>query len=127
MNNNDCLIRLERPEDHAEVENMVRDSFWNVYRPGCLEHWLLHVMRDDPDFVPELDVVMALDVERGSSDLLILLGLRNRTDLYSRFLLPAMNQGLIEYTIPDKPNSRLQKYRLAPRGKATLKAASTAS
>lgn len=61
MNKNDCLIRLERPEDHEAVESMVRDSFWNVYRPGCLEHWLLHVMRDDPDFVPELDVVM----ERG--------------------------------------------------------------
>lgn len=61
MNKNDCLIRLERPEDRAEVENMVRESFWNVYRPGCLEHWLLHVMRDDPDFVPELNVVMECD------------------------------------------------------------------
>ena len=61
MYKNDCLIRPERPEDHAEVENMVRESFWNVYRPGCLEHWLLHVMRNSPDFVPELDVVM----ERG--------------------------------------------------------------
>lgn len=69
-------------------------------------------------------VLIALDVERGSSDLLVLLGLRNRADLYTRFLLPAMNQGLIEYTIPDKPNSRLQKYRLTPKGKAMLKAAS---
>lgn len=58
MNKNDCLIRLEKPEDYTSVENMVRDSFWNVYRPGCLEHWLLHVMRSDPDFLPELDIVM---------------------------------------------------------------------
>ena len=58
MNKNDCLIRLERPEEYAEVENMVRDSFWNVYRPGCLEHWLMHIMRESPDFVPELDLVM---------------------------------------------------------------------
>ena len=72
-------------------------------------------------------VLMSLDGERGSSDLLTLLGLRNRTDLYSRFLLPAMNQGLIEYTIPDKPNSRLQKYRLTPKGKAALKVASSAN
>ena len=63
MNKNDCLIRLERPEDHAEVENLVRDSFWNVYRPGCLEHWLLHIMREAPDFVPELDLVMECDGE----------------------------------------------------------------
>ena len=55
------IIRPERKEDHREVENLVRESFWNVYRPGCLEHYVLHVLRDDPAFVPELDFVMEKD------------------------------------------------------------------
>ena len=61
MNKNDYIIRLETPADHAEVENLVRESFWNVYRPGCYEHYLLRCLRDDKDFVPELDFVMAKD------------------------------------------------------------------
>ena len=58
MNINDYTIRLERTEDHKEVENLVRESFWNVYRPGCSEHYVIHVLRDDPAFVKELDFVM---------------------------------------------------------------------
>ena len=61
MNKNDYLIRLETPADHAEVEYLVRESFWNVYRPGCLEHYVLHYLRNDKDFVPELDFVMEKD------------------------------------------------------------------
>ena len=58
MNKNDYIIRLERTEEYREVENLVRESFWNVYRPGCLEHYVLNQLRNDPDFVPELDFVM---------------------------------------------------------------------
>ena len=58
---NDCIIRLETSRDHTEVEYLVRESFWNVYRPGCLEHYVLHCLRDDPDFIPELDFVMEKD------------------------------------------------------------------
>jgi len=61
MNKNDYFIRLETPADHAEVENLVRESFWNVYRPGCLEHYVLHCLRSDKNFVPELDFVMEKD------------------------------------------------------------------
>ena len=61
MNKNDITIRLEKQEEYREVENLVRESFWNVYRPGCSEHYVLHVLRDDPDFVKELDFVMELD------------------------------------------------------------------
>ena len=63
-------------------------------------------------------ILLALDKERGSAELNVILGLKNRTDLYMRFLLPALQQGLIEYTIPNKPNSRLQKYRLTDKGRA---------
>ena len=58
MNKNGCLIRLEKKEEYRQVESLVRESFWNVYRPGCLEHYVLHRLRSDPDFVPELDFVM---------------------------------------------------------------------
>ena len=54
-------IRLEEKEDHRAVETLVRESFWNVYRPGCSEHYVIHVLRDDPAFVPELDFVMEQD------------------------------------------------------------------
>ena len=55
------LIRREKKEDFRTVENLVRESFWNVYRPGCSEHYVIHVLRDDPAFVPELDFVMEKD------------------------------------------------------------------
>ena len=61
MSKNDYVIRLEKKEEHREVETLVREAFWNVYRPGCLEHYVLHCLRGNPDFVPELDFVMELD------------------------------------------------------------------
>lgn len=45
------------------MENLTREAFWNVYRPGCMEHYVLHCYRNDPAFVPELDFVMELDGE----------------------------------------------------------------
>ncbi len=61
MNINDVTIRLENKEEYREVENLIRESFWNVYRPGCSEHYVIHVLRDDPAFVKELDLVMEQD------------------------------------------------------------------
>lgn len=58
MNKNDYIIRLETKKDYREVENLVRESFWNVYRPGCSEHYVIHVLRDETAFVKELDFVM---------------------------------------------------------------------
>ena len=51
-------IRRERPADYAAVEQLTREAFWNVYRPGCMERYVVHVLRDDPAFVPELDLVL---------------------------------------------------------------------
>ena len=61
MHTKDYIVRLETQEDCREVENLVRESFWNVYRPGCSEHYVIHVLRDDPAFVPELDFIMERD------------------------------------------------------------------
>ena len=61
MNNNDYRIRLERKEDHRQVEFLIREAFWNVYRPGCLEHYVIHQLRHDPAFITELNFVMEKD------------------------------------------------------------------
>ena len=55
---NDYKIRFEEPKDYRAIENLIRESFWNVYRPGCSEHYVIHVLRNDPAFVKELDFVM---------------------------------------------------------------------
>lgn len=55
------IIRKETPGDYRQVENLIRESFWNVYRPGCLEHFVIHELRNDPAFVKELDFVMEQD------------------------------------------------------------------
>ena len=41
-------IRGEEEKEYREVENLVREAFWNDYRPGCLEHFVLHQLRSDP-------------------------------------------------------------------------------
>ncbi|MBQ7101651.1 MAG: N-acetyltransferase [Clostridia bacterium] len=58
---NDCIIRLERTEEHRETETLIREAFWNVYRPGCLEHYVINQLRNDEAFVPELNFVMEKD------------------------------------------------------------------
>ena len=61
MEVHDVIIRRETPADYTAAEHLTREAFWNVYRPGCTEHYVLHVLRDDPAFVPELDLVMERD------------------------------------------------------------------
>lgn len=61
--NNNIIIRNEKKEDYRKVENLTREAFWNVYRPGCMEHYVLHCYRGDPAFVSELDFVMELNGE----------------------------------------------------------------
>lgn len=58
MNNNDYVIRPERKDEYRKTENLVREAFWNVYRPGCSEHYVCSILRQDDAFVSELDLVM---------------------------------------------------------------------
>ncbi len=57
MNKNDYIIRLENEKDYRETENLAREAFWNLSVPGCSEHYFVHMMRNHPDFIPELDYV----------------------------------------------------------------------
>lgn len=62
MNNKEeYFIRNEQSKDLREVEELTRKAFWNVNVPGCNEHYLVHVMRNHPDFIPELDFVLEKD------------------------------------------------------------------
>lgn len=58
---NDIIIRQEEEKNYKTTENLVREAFWNVYCPGCKEHYVLHRYRNDPAFVKELDFVMEKD------------------------------------------------------------------
>lgn len=59
----DYTIRLEHEHEQHAVENLVREAFWNVYRPGCLEHYVMHCLRKDKNFIPELNFVMTVGDE----------------------------------------------------------------
>jgi len=58
---NKLLIRNEQEKDYRAVEEATREAFWNLYVPGCDEHYLVHLMRDSPDFLPELAFVAVLN------------------------------------------------------------------
>ena len=55
------IIRPEEPADHPAMENLIRDAFWDVYRPGASEHLLIHKLRQDPSYLPEFSFIAELD------------------------------------------------------------------
>ena len=55
------IIRREEQKDWEIVENITREAFYNLYVPGCVEHYLVHIMRKHEDFIPELDFVLELN------------------------------------------------------------------
>lgn len=57
----ELTIRLEKKKDYRKVEELTREAFWNVYKPGADEHYYVHMMREHPDFIPLLDFVLELD------------------------------------------------------------------
>ena len=59
----DIIIRNETPADYRAVEELTRESFWNVYKPGADEHYYVHMMRSHPDFIPEQAFVLEKDGE----------------------------------------------------------------
>lgn len=57
----EITIRLETENDYSEVENLTREAFWNLYAPGCDEHYLCHIIRDHRDFIKNLDYIAEID------------------------------------------------------------------
>ncbi len=56
-------IRLEPQQDHTAAEALIREAFWNVYKPGCDEHYYAHILRTHPGFLPEPDFILCRDGE----------------------------------------------------------------
>ncbi|MBF7097740.1 GNAT family N-acetyltransferase [Alkalibacter mobilis] len=54
-------IRNEEPKDYRSVEEIAREAFWNLYFPGCHEHFVIHKMRDHKDFIRDLAFVVEVD------------------------------------------------------------------
>jgi len=59
----EVLLRLEEEKDYNSVENLTREAFWNVYKPGCDEHLLVHNIRKKKEFIKDLDYVAVLNDE----------------------------------------------------------------
>ena len=57
----EVLIRNEREEDARAVEEVTREAFWNLYVPGCSEHYIVHTLRKHKDFIRELDYIAIVD------------------------------------------------------------------
>lgn len=55
------ILRLETESDYSKVEELTREAFWNLYAPGCDEHYVSHMLRDHEDFIKELDFVAEVD------------------------------------------------------------------
>ena len=57
----DLVIRPEESADHPGMETLIRDAFWDIYRPGASEHLLIHKLRSHPSFLPEFSFIAELD------------------------------------------------------------------
>ena len=75
----------------------------------------------DHDLADEIKrLLLVITGDKKQSEIINALGLKNKNNFRRRYLNPAVDAGLVEMTIPDKPNSRLQKYRLTDKGKEML-------
>jgi hypothetical protein len=71
-----------------------------------------------PQVTPQvLELLQLVKTDSSRAELQALLGLRDRKSFFERYLRPAFSLGLLEMSIPEKPNSRLQKYRLTGKGR----------
>lgn len=112
-------IRREQSSEEREVENLIRESFWNVYQPGCTEHYIMHCLRKDAAFIPELDLVMT--VCDGDDEKLIgqIMCMNAEINIADGTVLPVMTFGPIGI----HPDYQRQGYGKALLNHAMIKAA----
>lgn len=103
------IIRNETESDYRAVEELTRKAFWNVYAPGCSEHYLVHTMREHEDFVKELDLVVEVDGKIAASI------------LYTKAKLTDEN-GMEKEILTFGPLSVLPEYQRRGYGKQLMKA-----
>lgn len=103
-------IRLEEEKDYLEVEKLNRNSFWNIYRPGAYEHFIVHNLRQDDSFIKDLAYVIKkddkiigninyftgrIDYKNSSTDAVIL----GPIAIDKKFQNHGLGSKLIEYTL----------------------------
>jgi len=105
------------PEPISIIEELVLRYQFTVYLAESIA--VPQTIKIEPVTLPvsKLLVALAESGEMGSAEIRKCLGLKDRTHLREHYIIPALKEGFIEYTIPDKPNSRLQKYRLTAKGR----------
>lgn len=59
----EILISRTTAKDFFQTENITRESFWNLYKPGCVEHLILHNMRKGKAYISRLDLVAVFENE----------------------------------------------------------------
>ncbi len=75
----------------------------------------------EPQVTPQVARLLeVLTGEMAREEIQGVLGLQDRKSFRERYLVPALADGLIEMTLPGKPNSRLQRYRLTDQGRRWL-------
>ena len=58
IENKNYIIRPETPADYDRVLHITREAFWNLYQPGCDEHYIVKRFRTRPDFIPGMSLVL---------------------------------------------------------------------
>ncbi len=91
MDSENITIRPTQIDEYGFTENLTREAFWNVYRPGCLEHYLLRCIRSCGDYMPELDLVL----ERNGTIIGHIIYVRAEIEIDSGDKLPIMTFGPI--------------------------------
>ena len=102
-NNSEYTIRQEQPADFYAVENLTREAFWNVYRPGCSEHYVLHCYRNHPDFIPELSLVLEGPASGNAADGASAAGMEQRREILAHVMF-AWSEILVE---PDESSAQV--------------------
>jgi len=90
------MIRLETEKDHRAVEELTREAFWNVYKPGADEHYFVHQMRNHPDFIPELAFVLEKDGEIVGNIMYTKAWLESNTGERKEILSPSAHFALLQ-------------------------------
>ena len=94
----------------SEELRMIRDAVFSAAAPQVA-----------PQVTPQVErLLQALVGEMSREEIQSKLGLKDRKSFRARYLTSALAEGLIEMTLPEKPNSRLQKYRLTEQGRRWL-------
>jgi Fic family protein len=122
---------------HLPVESLVferQDAYYRALKESTLQSdsapfiiFMLNSLYDalvsvPPQVAPQvtpqvLELLRKITSEASRAELQTLLRLRDRKSFFERYLRPALSFGLLEMSIPNKPNSRLQKYRLTDKGR----------